>query len=144
MSGSRGRISSPNSVRGQKAARKAKKGYQDTSPAPSGALSAPGWLPDANLATWERVLGGLEAAGVPLQAVDAESLAHYCVALDGAAKAAAAGDMKLFSRLTRDCNALGILLGTTPAARARLNVQPPKAPEPENPWVKLARDTPGQ
>lgn len=135
MSGSRGPLTSPFSVRGQKARRKSKGTLSSVPETPE----RPSWLPQGAQETWDSVLADLEAAGMQLARIDAHAIGMYCALLLEIQKATAAGDGKLLARLNRDLIAWANQIGATPAARQRMGVQPAKPGDPGNPWEELRR-----
>lgn len=119
--GSRGPLRVSTSVRGQKE-RSERAAFTTV-----GTLKAPAWLPKASRATWRRVVFGLTEAHVPLEKIDGEAIAFFCITIDSARDAAAKGDAKLLARLGRDLIAWSNLIGATPAARARIGVKQPES-----------------
>jgi phage terminase small subunit len=112
------------SIRGKRE-RKAR----NRTPDPTERPVMPAWFPAELSTTWKETIRDLAKAGVPLQRVDAGAIAQYVLTMDETAKAAKAGDTKLAARLGRDALAWAAAIGASPAARARLNIEPPRAPE---------------
>jgi phage terminase small subunit len=131
--GSRGPIRSIDSRRGEREARRARRDQGATPAVVS--LQMPPWLPEERRPTWERVTDALRAAAVPLQRVDCDAVGFWVTCLDGAATAAATGDLKALARFERDAVVWSNLLGATPASRARLGLKPKQ--EKRNPFLAL-------
>ncbi len=137
MSNSRGPLRSPTSIRGErerKQERRGKKKPQQASATPS----MPSWMPTDAVETWGGVVNDLTAAMVPLQRIDAHSIAMFVLTIIETKKAAVSGDSKLAARLGRDALQWAGHIGATPASRARLNIKPPKVVE-DDPWADLDR-----
>jgi len=145
MSGSRGPLTNPLSIRGEREQqRERQRKWRDPKSAATvkqARLSMPAWLPEASRATWRRVVAGLRSAGVPLQTIDAEAVAFYVQCIDGAAEAIKQKDPRLAARFERDGIAWSTQIGASPAARARMGIKPPRETDPDDPWARL--DTPG-
>lgn len=120
--GARGPLRRPDSIRGQR------ERCKEAPTVEQKGIAKPAWLADSHQDTWNRVLEGLQAAGVPLEAIDAEAVSFYVVCIDGARDAAAKDDLKLVARFSRDAIAWGNLIGATPAARARMGIKPAAPP----------------
>ncbi len=137
MSNSRGPLRSPTSIRGerqQKQERRGKKKPEQASVRPV----MPEWMPEDARAMWDVVVSDLEGATVPLQRIDAHSIAMFILTMIETKKAAVNGDAKLAARLGRDALQWAGHIGATPASRARLNINPPKVVE-DDPWAELDR-----
>ena len=73
--GSRGPLTSPDSVRGQREPRAEAGG-----PAPTAATATPvrpDWLTAEADEMWDQVVSGLKAAGVPLQQIDSQAVGMF-------------------------------------------------------------------
>lgn len=134
--GSRGPLRQPFSRRGMKE-RKAKNTSGQMATSDSATPERPAWLPKTAEAQWDAVLCDLQAAGVPLQRVDAHAIGFYVACVEGAREALAQGDQKTLARISRDAIAWGNLIGATPASRARLNIKPPEPRDENDPWALL-------
>jgi phage terminase small subunit len=136
--GSRGPIARPG---GRRAERRKK-----APPRPPGApqaLEPPEWLPGDLRDRWDRTVGDLQRAGVRLEAVDAQAVGHFVLVAAEAVKAAAAGDTRTAARLGRDALQWANQIGATPAARMRMNLEPPEPAEPDL-WDLLAMPRPSR
>ena len=143
--GQRGPLRVPTSVRGE---RERRKRAVTRTEKPATCPAMPDWLPKPARPQWAQTVADLEAAGVVLEAADSQAIAMYVLSVHEAQIAANLADqagsdrdrlayLAKAARFGRDALQWGQQIGATPAARARMNVKPPKPSDDDNPWARF-------
>ena len=126
--GQRGPLRQPFSKRGLQ------QSVQPPTAGDASVIPMPDWLPKKTHAAWDKILGDLCAAGVPLKPADAPALGMYVLSLHLAQESAKASERErknsdralrfaqLAARFGRDALAWSAAIGGTPGARARMSV----------------------